>query len=125
MGATYFGRTSWRKSVLKVRFHRPIYPTNLMTNSPYKQMSHIFVWFVSRKFVVNQIGLLQTHTMATLRASLSSSLLQKCDGGYAPLPKVYFCRHMFATNSLTNWFAANSLRQLFDLSLSARMHAKM
>jgi hypothetical protein len=61
MGTTYFGRTSWRKSVLKVRFHRHIYPTNLMTNSPYKQMSHIFVWFVSRKFVMNQIGLLQTH----------------------------------------------------------------
>jgi hypothetical protein len=35
--------------------------TNLLTKSPYKQMSHIFVLFVSQKFVANQIGLLQTH----------------------------------------------------------------
>jgi hypothetical protein len=50
---------------LKVRFHHHIFPTNLMTNSlsklPYKQMSHIFVLFVSQKFVANQIDLLQTH----------------------------------------------------------------
>jgi hypothetical protein len=32
-----------------------------LTKSPYKQMSHIFVLFVSQKFVANQIGLLQTH----------------------------------------------------------------
>jgi hypothetical protein len=41
------------------------FPTNLMTNSltksPYKQMSHIFVLFVSQKLVANQIGLLQNH----------------------------------------------------------------
>jgi hypothetical protein len=48
-------------------------------------MSHIFVLFVSQKFVANQIGLVKL-TEATLRASLSSSLLQKCDGGNAPLP---------------------------------------
>jgi hypothetical protein len=51
--------------MLKVRFHHHIFPTNLMTNSltksPYNQMSHIFVLFVSQKFVANQIGLLQTH----------------------------------------------------------------
>jgi hypothetical protein len=29
--------------------------------APYKQMSHIFVLFVSQKLVANQIGLLQTH----------------------------------------------------------------
>jgi hypothetical protein len=50
---------------LKVRFHHHIFPTNLMTNSltklPHKQMSHIFVLFVSQKFVANHIGLLQTH----------------------------------------------------------------
>jgi hypothetical protein len=54
-----------RKIFLKVRFHHHIFPTNLMTNSltksPHKQMSHIFVLFVSQKFVANQIGLLQTH----------------------------------------------------------------
>jgi hypothetical protein len=48
-----------------VRFHDLIFATNLMTNSltklPYKQMSHIFDLFVSQKFVVNQISLLQTH----------------------------------------------------------------
>jgi hypothetical protein len=52
-------------AALKVRFHHHIFPTNLMTNSltklPYKQMSHIFVLFVSQKIVANQIGLLQTH----------------------------------------------------------------
>jgi hypothetical protein len=52
-------------SVLKVRFHHHIFPTNLLTNSlsksPPKQMSHIFVLFVSQKFVANQIGLLQTY----------------------------------------------------------------
>jgi hypothetical protein len=53
------------KLSLKVRFHHHIFPTNLMTNlltkSPYKQMSLIFVLFVSQKFVANQIGLLQTN----------------------------------------------------------------
>jgi hypothetical protein len=52
-------------STIKVRFHHHIFPTNLMTNaltqSPHKQMSHIFVLFVSQKFVANQIDLLQTH----------------------------------------------------------------
>jgi hypothetical protein len=51
--------------MVKVRFHHHIFATNLMTNSlaklPYKQMSHIFYLFVSQKFVVNQINLLQTH----------------------------------------------------------------
>jgi hypothetical protein len=35
--------------------------TNSLTKLPNKQMSHIFVLFVSQKFVANQIGLLQTH----------------------------------------------------------------
>jgi hypothetical protein len=52
-------------SGVKVRFHHHIFPTNLMTNSltesPHKQMSHLFVCFVSQKFVANQIGLQQTH----------------------------------------------------------------
>jgi hypothetical protein len=47
-----------------VRFHHHIFPTNLktilLTKSPKKQISHIFVLFVSQKFVANQIGLLQT-----------------------------------------------------------------
>jgi hypothetical protein len=50
---------------LNVRFHHHIFPTSLMTNLltklPHKQMSHIFVLFVSQRFVANQIGLLQTH----------------------------------------------------------------
>jgi hypothetical protein len=58
-------RLSFIHLSLKVRFHHHIIPTNLKTNlltkSPYKQMSHIFVLFVSQKFVANQIGLLQTH----------------------------------------------------------------
>jgi hypothetical protein len=49
---------------VKVSFQHHIFPTNLMTNShtklPNKQMSHIFVLFVSQKFVAHQIGLLQT-----------------------------------------------------------------
>jgi hypothetical protein len=49
-----------------VRFHHHIFPTNLMTNSLKKSPllqtnAHIFVLFVSQKFVANQIGLLQTH----------------------------------------------------------------
>jgi hypothetical protein len=48
-----------------VRFHHHIFATNLLTNllkkSPHKQMSHIFVLFVSQKLVANQIGLQQTH----------------------------------------------------------------
>jgi hypothetical protein len=52
-------------TLVKVRFHHHIFPTKLMTNlltkSPYKQMKHIFVLFVSQEFVANQIGLLQTH----------------------------------------------------------------
>jgi hypothetical protein len=35
--------------------------TNLLTKLPNKQMSHIFVLFVSQKFVANEIGLLQTY----------------------------------------------------------------
>jgi hypothetical protein len=42
-----------------------IFPTNLMTywltKLPHNKMSHIFVLFVSQKFVANQIGLPQTH----------------------------------------------------------------
>jgi hypothetical protein len=55
------------EKLLKVRFHHQIFETNLRTNSltklPYKQMSHvhIFVLFVSQKFVANQIGFQQTH----------------------------------------------------------------
>jgi hypothetical protein len=66
--------TGVHQSLLKVRFHHQMFATNLMTNSltklPYEQMSHIFVWFVSQKFVANQIGLLKL-TKATLRAGLS------------------------------------------------------
>jgi hypothetical protein len=55
---------SLTRTELKVRFHHHVFATNLMTNSlsksPYKQMSHIFDLFVSQKFVVNQISLLQT-----------------------------------------------------------------
>jgi hypothetical protein len=51
------------RMLVKVRFH--ILATNLLKNSltksPHKQMSHIFVLFVSQKFVANQIGMLQTH----------------------------------------------------------------
>jgi hypothetical protein len=61
--------------------------TNSLTKSPYKQMSHIFDLFVSQKFVVNQISLLKL-TKSTLQASLSSSLLQKCDGGNAHQTKM-------------------------------------
>jgi hypothetical protein len=50
---------------LKVRFNHHILATNLLTNLlkklPHKQMSLICVFFVSQKFVTNQIGLLQTH----------------------------------------------------------------
>jgi hypothetical protein len=53
------------RTCVKVRFHHHIFLTNLMTNLltklPYKQMSHIFVLFVSQKLVANQISLLQTH----------------------------------------------------------------
>jgi hypothetical protein len=35
--------------------------TNLLTKLRHKQMSHIFVLFVSQKFVANKTGLLQTH----------------------------------------------------------------
>jgi hypothetical protein len=63
-GIAYFGAVLILLS-LKVRFHHQIFPTNLitnsLTNSPFIQMSHIFVLFVSQKFVANQIGLLQTH----------------------------------------------------------------
>jgi hypothetical protein len=49
----------------KVRFHHHVFATDLLTNSlktlHRKQMSHIFVMFVSQKFVAKQIGLLQTH----------------------------------------------------------------
>jgi hypothetical protein len=58
--------------------------TNFLTKSTHKQMSHILVLFVSPKFVANQIGLLQTQ-QKQLCERLSSSLLQKCDGGNAPL----------------------------------------
>jgi hypothetical protein len=34
--------------------------TNLLAKSPLKQISYIFVLFVSQKCVANQIGLLQT-----------------------------------------------------------------
>jgi hypothetical protein len=40
---------------LNVRFHH-----TFASKLPHKQMSHIFVLFVSQKFVANQIGLLQT-----------------------------------------------------------------
>jgi hypothetical protein len=71
-----------------VRFHHHIFPTNLTTNSltksPHKQMAHIFVLFVSQKFVANKLVRYKL-TQATLQASLSSSLLHTCDGGNAPL----------------------------------------
>jgi hypothetical protein len=77
---------------VQVRFRHHIFPTNLMTNSltklPYKQMSHIFVLFVSQTFVANQIGLPQTHQGNFASYSLSASFLQKCDGGNAPYVKV-------------------------------------
>jgi hypothetical protein len=56
----------------------------LLTKLPNKQMSHIFGLFVSQKFVQTRLVCYKL-TKATLRASLSSSLLQKCDGGNAPL----------------------------------------
>jgi hypothetical protein len=60
---------------LKVRFHHYIFGTNLLTNSltklHRKQMSHIFVIFVSQKFVANQIGLPQTHSGDFVRKFVS------------------------------------------------------
>jgi hypothetical protein len=55
------------RPTLKVRFPHHIFATNLLTNSltklHRKQMSHIFVMFVSQKCVANQIGLSQTHSV--------------------------------------------------------------
>jgi hypothetical protein len=49
----------------KERFHHHIFATNLMTNSltksPNIHMSHIFIMFVSQKFVANQVSLSQIH----------------------------------------------------------------
>jgi hypothetical protein len=47
-------------------------------------MSDICVLFVSQKFVQTTLVCYKL-TQATLRARLSSSLLQKCDGGNGPL----------------------------------------
>jgi hypothetical protein len=59
--------------------------TNLLTKLPYKQMSHIFVLFVSQKFVANQIGLLL---------------------------KVRFHHHIFPTNLMTNLLTKSPYQQM-------------
>jgi hypothetical protein len=56
-GQTSSGQISFRVNVLlgkrflKVRFHHHILATNLLTNSPHKQMSDICVLFVSQRCV--------------------------------------------------------------------------
>jgi hypothetical protein len=55
---------SLRLKLVELRFHHHIFATNVMTNLltklSYKQISYIFVLFVSQKCVANQIGLLKT-----------------------------------------------------------------
>jgi hypothetical protein len=73
---------------LKVRFHHHIFPTNLMTNSltktPHnKNVTHFCLVCQSEVSCKPKLVCYKL-TKATLRASLSSSLLQKYDGGNAP-----------------------------------------
>jgi hypothetical protein len=105
-------------SLVKVRFHHHIFPTDLMTNSltklPYKQISYIFVLFVSQKFVAHHIGLLYKLTKAILRASLSSSLLQKSNGGNAPLVTISIIKSGFLS---VNKFCHHKNKQNTTLQL--------
>jgi hypothetical protein len=73
---------------VKLRFHHHIFATNLVTTRSQTQTSE----FVATKFGLLQTSDWQTWTNcaafvceATSQASLSAILLQKCDGGNAPL----------------------------------------
>jgi hypothetical protein len=81
------------QTLFKVRFHHDILATNLPTNSltksPHKQMLHIFCLVCQSEVCLLQPKLVSYKlTKATLRASLSASLLQKCDGVNAALVSI-------------------------------------